>query len=124
MAENITGKRTDYTGVMIGAILVPVILLFIHLGRENLGRSVCVSLAGIMVAIRIRWDLRRHDWFWGIVVTLLALHVPLFFLVQWPHGWIPAIAMLPIALGDCLVFLGAVRLVERFIQRATPPHRR
>ena len=66
-----------------------------------------------MVGIRIRWDLRSRIWFWGVIVLLLALHLPLFLLIQWPHGWVPAVVMLPVALVDCLIFLGIVRLVEK-----------
>lgn len=50
-------KRTDYTGVIIGAILLPVLLLFIHLDKQEMGRSVCIVLGMIMLAIRVRWDL-------------------------------------------------------------------
>ena len=106
-------KATDYTGVIIGIILLPVILLSVHLHQESLGRSVCVCLGALMVGIRIRWDLRSHFWFWGIIVLFFALHVPLFLLIRWPRGWIPAVVMLPVALVDCLIFLGVVRVVER-----------
>ncbi len=123
MAESMAGKRTDYTGVIIGALLLPVILLFIYFGKEDMGRSVSIVLAAVMVAARIRWDLRRRVWFWGIIVAVLALHVPLLLLVRWPHGlngWLPAVGTLPIALADCLIILGAVRFVERFIVKSPP----
>jgi hypothetical protein len=113
MTEHQDKKTTDYTGVIIGAILLPVVLLSIHLKQESLGRSVCICLAALMVAIRVRWDLRHHIWFWGIVVLLLALHAPLFFLIRWPQGWVPAFVMLPIAIVDCVIFLGVVRLIEK-----------
>jgi hypothetical protein len=109
-------KTTDYTGVIIGIILLPVILLSVHLHQESLGRSVCICLGSLMVGIRIRWDLKRHFWFWGIIVLLLALHVPLFLLIRWPHGWVPAVFMLPVALVDCLIFLGIVRIVEKLTE--------
>jgi hypothetical protein len=113
MNENQEKKATDYTGVIIGVILLPVVLLSIHLGQEGLGRSICISLAAPMVAIRIRWDLRSHVWFWGIIVLFFALHIPFFLLIRWPHGWVPAIVMAPIAVVDCLIFLGVVQLVEK-----------
>lgn len=75
-------KNTDYSGLIIGAILLPVIFLFIYLGQENLGRSLCICFAALMVAVRIRWDLRNHFWFWGIIVLFLALHVPLVLLIR------------------------------------------
>ena len=113
MTEKSEKKAPDYTGVIIGAILLPVVILSVYLGQESLGRSVCICLAALMVAIRIRWDLRSHIWFWGTIVLLLALHIPLFLLIRWPHGWVPAVIMLPVAIVDCLVFLGAVQLLER-----------
>jgi hypothetical protein len=115
LTENTEGKRTDYTGVIIGAILLPVLLLFIYLGKQDMGRSVCVCLGMIMVAIRIRWDLRRRFWFWGIILLVFVLHLPLFLLVRWPDGWLPATGLLPIGVADCLIILGAVRFVEKFI---------
>ena len=115
-------KRTDYTGLIILALVAPVYVLFIYLGKEELGRSVAIVLGMTMIAIRVRWDLRRRLWFWAIIVSLLALHVPLLFLFRWPqgyHGWLPAVGTLPIGLADVLIILGAVHLVEKFIAR--PP---
>jgi hypothetical protein len=113
-------QSTDYTGVVIGIILLPVLLLFYYFGKEDMGRAVFLVLGAILFAIRIRWDLRRHFWFWGVIVLVLALHVPLFFIARWPHGWLPAVGWLPIALADCLIILGIVRFVAKFIVR-TPP---
>lgn len=120
MAETAERKHTDYTGVIIGAILLPVLLLFIYLGKEDMGRAVFLSLGAILFAIRIRWGLRKHLWFWGIIVLVLALHVPLFFVARWPHGWLPAVGWLPIAVADCLIILGVLRLVEKFIVKSPP----
>jgi len=119
-SDTLKKKRTDYTGVIIGAILVPVLVLFIHLGKQDMGESVCIVLGMMMLAIRIRWDLRKHLWFWGITVLLLVLHIPLFILVRWPPGWTPAIAMLPIGAADCLIIVGVVRFVEKFIVKSPP----
>jgi hypothetical protein len=116
-------KPTDYTGVIIAGILVPVYLVFYFLGREELGRSVFIVLGMTMLAIRVRWDLRKRIWFWTIVVVLLLLHVPLLVVLRWPrgfHGWLPAIGTLPIGLADLLIILGAVQLVEKFIVTSPP----
>jgi Ca2+/Na+ antiporter len=113
MTDQQEKKATDYTGVIIGIILLPVVLLSIRLHQESLGRSLCISLAALMIAIRVRWDLRHHVWFWGIIVLWLVLHIPLFLLIQWPHGWVPAIVMAPVAVVDCLIFLGVVQLIEK-----------
>jgi hypothetical protein len=119
-SDTLKKKPTDYSGVIIGAILVPVLVLFIHLGKQDMGESVCIVLGMMMLAIRIRWDLRTHLWFWGIVVLLFVLHIPLFILVRWPRGWTPAIAMLPIGVADCLIIVGVVRFVEKFIVKSSP----
>jgi hypothetical protein len=119
------GKNpTDYTGLIIAAILAPVYLVFYLLNKEEMGRSVFIVLGMTMLAIRIRWDLRNRFWFWLVIVFVLALHIPLLFFVRWPegyHGWLPAIGTLPIGLADVLIILGVVGFVEKFIVKSPPP---
>jgi hypothetical protein len=119
--ENAERKPTDYTGVIILAILLPLMLLFSYLGNDNMGKSVAVCVGMILLAIKIRWDLRKHFWFWAVIVSLLALHVPLLFLIQWPHVWLPAIGLLPIGVADCLIIVGVVKFIEKFIVKSPPP---
>jgi uncharacterized membrane protein YkgB len=57
----------------------------------------------------------------GVVAVVLALHTPLFFLIQWPHRWVPGLALLPIGLAAGLILLGVVRLVVKFIVKVPPP---
>jgi hypothetical protein len=118
MTTDTQKKPTDYTGVIIVALLLPVYLVFYFVGREELGRSVSVVLGMVMLAIKVRWDLRKRVWFWAIIVFVLLLHVPLLFVFRWPqgfHGWLPAIGTLPIGLADLLIILGAVQFVEKFM---------
>jgi len=114
-------KPTDYTALVILAILFPVLFFFRQIGKTDMGLNVAVCLGMCLVAIRIRWDLRTQLWFWGVVAFVLALHVPLFFLIQWPHTWVPGLALLPIGLADVLIILGVVRFVEKFIVKSPPP---
>ena len=117
MAEHLEKKPTDYTGLIIAAILVPVLLLFRYFGHEDLGMTVVIALAALMVAIRIRWDLRRQVWFWETIGLVLVLHIPFFYFVRIPPAWFHAVAMLPIVIADCLLTLGVVRVVEKFHER-------
>ena len=119
-SDGVEVKRRDYTVAIIGAILVPVMLLFTYLGKDDIGRSVAICLGVLMLAVRIRWELRKRLWFWGILVLLLLLHVPLFFLINWPDGFFYHKGMLPLGLFDLLAILGAIHLVERFIIRDSP----
>jgi hypothetical protein len=114
-------KPTDYTGLIIGAILLPVFLLFRYFGRVNLALSACVCLGAILIVIRIRWELRKRTWFWATIVLVLLLHVPVILLVPWPHMTVNRITLLPIGFADFLIVLGAVKFVERFIVKYVPP---
>lgn len=116
--ESEEAKGTDYTAVIILAIVAPVFFYFRHLGREDAGFNAAVCLGMCLVAVRIRWDLRNRLWFWGVVAFVLALQVPLIFVIQWPHVWIPGLALLPVGLADVAITLGAVRLVEKVILKS------
>jgi hypothetical protein len=42
---------TDYTGLKIGAILLPVLLLFAYFGKEDMGLAVLIVLAGYCCSV-------------------------------------------------------------------------
>jgi hypothetical protein len=108
-------EPTDYTGLKIGAVLIPVFLLFAFLGKADMGLTVCIVSGMIILAIKIRWNLRKHVWFWATIIFILALHVPLFFIVRWPQGNVPTLAYtLPVGIADFAIILGAVGLAEKF----------
>src|SRR5450759_3950444 len=77
-------RRTDYSGTIIGIILLPVFFFFVSLGKAEMGFTLVLVLGLAMIAIRLRGRLRRHVWFWATIVLILALHVPLLFIVRWP----------------------------------------
>jgi hypothetical protein len=109
-------ELTDYTGLKIGAVLMPILLLFIYLGKADIGLTVFIVLGVMTVAIKIRWNLRKHVWFWVIVVLILALHVPLFFIIRWPQGKVPGLFYgLPFGLIDFLIISGILGSAEKFL---------
>ena len=109
---------TDYTGLKIGAILLPMLLLFIYLGKADMGLAVFIVLGASIVAIKIRWNLRKHIWFWAIIAIILALHVPLVFIVRWPQGSVPTLFYtLPFGLVDFLIISEGLRLAEKLLSK-------
>jgi hypothetical protein len=107
-------EPTDYTGLIFAAVLSPVLLLFIYLGKADLGLTVFIVLGVNLFAIKLQWNLRKHVWFWATILLILALHVPLLFIVRWPHNNIPTIVYsMPIGIADFLVISGAIRLAEK-----------
>jgi hypothetical protein len=117
-------ERTDYTGLKIGAILLPVFFLFVFLGNADMGLTVVIVLGMIIIAIKLRWNLRNHVWFWATIVFILALHVPLCFIVRWPEGKGPTISYtMPFAIADFLIISGALWLAEKVFLKAPSSNR-
>jgi hypothetical protein len=115
-------EPTDYTGLIIAAILAPVLILFLYFGKVDLGLTAFIVLGVIVFAIKIRWNLRKHVWFWVTIILILALHVPLVFIVRWPQGKVPMIAYtMPFGIADFLVILGALGLAERLFSKNASP---
>ena len=109
-------RSPDYTGVAIAAAMLPLLFFFTHIGKDELGLNVSLSLGVNLFAVRLCWDLRQRVWFWCVIVVVLACHIPLVLMIKWPHEWVPAVALLPIGLADLLVTVGAVRLVQKLIK--------
>jgi hypothetical protein len=111
-------QPTDYTGPVIVAMLLPVFVLFVYLGNADLGLTAMIVLGMIMCAVKIRWNLRKYVWFWATIILILALHVPLFFIIRWPQGKVPTIAYtLPLGFADFFIMLGALGLAEKLFSK-------
>ena len=113
------GKQpVDYTGLKIVAMLAPVFFLFVFLGNADMGLTVCIVLGMVILAIKIRWNLRKHVWFWAVIVFVLALHIPLFSMVRWPQGNVPTLFYtMPLGIADFLIISQALRLAERLLSK-------
>lgn len=101
--------------LIIGALTLPVGFIAWHLGGRERALTASLCFAMNLVAIGICWDLRKHIWFWGVMLALLALHIPLIIKLQWPHQWIPGKALVLPGLVDLAITVGIVRFVQNYI---------
>jgi len=112
--------RTDYTGLRILGILAPVFLFFVFLDKAEMGFTVILVLGMVMLAIKLQWGLRKHIWFWATIAFVLALHVPLLFLIRWPGTKTPTIAYsMPFGIADFLIISAAIRLSKRLFLKSS-----
>ncbi|MDR3560861.1 MAG: hypothetical protein P4N59_05405 [Negativicutes bacterium] len=113
-------EPVDYTGLLIGVMVAPVFFLFTFLYNADAGLAACIVLAVILFAIKLRWYLRKHVWFWAIIAVILALHVPLVFMVRWPQGHAPTLFYtMPLGIADFLIIQGAVGLAEKVFAKGS-----
>lgn len=107
-------RSTDWTGPIIVAMLAPLFFLFVYLGKAEMGFTACLVLGMFMIAVRLRWKLRRYAWFWGTIAFILLLHIPFLFLVHWPQSNVPTIVYsLPLGIVDFLLISGAISLAQK-----------
>jgi hypothetical protein len=115
-------QSVDYTGLKIVAIWAPVFFLFAFLGSADMGLTACIVLGMIILAIKIRWNLRKHVWFWATIIFVLALHIPLFWVVRWPQGNLPTLFYtMPLGIADFLIISGALWLAEKLLSKDSSP---
>ena len=109
-------ELSDYAGVKIGAMLIPLFLLFILFGKADVGLTVFIVFGVILVAIKLRWRLRKYIWFWAIIALVAAVHVPLFLLVRWPQGSTPTLFYtMPFGILDFVIISGILSVAEKSI---------
>jgi hypothetical protein len=118
--EQDDGKPTRMTAFYIGVALLPVIFLFDHLGRFELGLNIFLCLSVNVLVVRTRRELKKYVWFWATMAVVLALEWPIVLKVKWPDRWVPAVSLLPIALAAYLFAMGAIKLVEKVMVKAPP----
>jgi hypothetical protein len=110
----------DYTGLKLVVLVAPVFFFFACLGEEDMGLSVSIVLGLILLAIKLRWGLRKHIWFWGAIALVFVLHIPLLIAVRWPQGNFPTLAYtLPVGIVDFLLILGAIDLARKIFPKGS-----
>ena len=106
--------------VIFLAILTPVYFFVRHMWGPDRALTAFLCLAMSMVAVGICWELRERIWFWAVIFSLLALHIPLVAFVQWPRQWVPGIAFTPLGVADVAITIGIVRFVQKSIMKDKP----
>jgi hypothetical protein len=101
------------------AVTAPVFFLVTYLYNADAGLAACIVLGVMIFAIKLRWHLRKHIWFWAIIAVILALHVPLVFMVQWPKNAPTIFYAMPIGIADFLIISGALRLAESLMSNGS-----
>ena len=97
-----------------------LLILFDHFGKLSLARPAMTSAAMVIIAVAMRWKLKRHVWFWITMIVLAALHIPLVLLVPWTTRWVPAFVIIPIGMADLYVMLLIVSMVGKFMGEPEP----
>ena len=112
--------RPGYTVMLvIIAVVAPVFLVFIFLGKENIGLKVVIVLAMAMLAVITRWELHKHFWFWAVVIVTLALQFPLLFMNSWLKMTWGTIRLL--GLAEFLLFFVVIWFADAIAERFFPP---
>ena len=115
-------KRADWSGTVIGALISPVLIVFMCLGKPEVGFNAYIGLGAAAVAVKLRWELRRHAWFWGAALIALGVQVPLVFVVHWPHTKVPTLVYaMPIGLCSYALVAAAIRIAARIFSKDDSP---
>jgi hypothetical protein len=116
--------RLPWWGVLSWTIgCLPILWLLDQSGRFNLALPVLNSIGMLGFLILVKWNLRRHVWFWMTMIVMAALHVPLILYIPWTTRWVPALAIAVIDSVDFCLILAILSVVENFMEGANPAGR-
>jgi hypothetical protein len=65
----------------------------------------------------MKWQLRRHVWFWITMIVFAAIHATLILSVHWTADWVPAIVIIPIGIADLYAMLAILSVVGKLVER-------
>src|SRR5512138_899690 len=102
---------------------MPLILLFYYFGKPALALPTLGSAGIVTMAIAMRWQLRRHVWFWLIICIFAAIHVTLILVVPWTTEWVPAVVITPIGVADLYLMLAILSVARKFAEASKTSER-
>ena len=113
-AERKKQLTTWLWSIAVAALTSPLFFLFNSVGKSGTGRAAWLSAMTILLAMNLRWELRKYLWFWLTMACIVGAHIPLVLLVPWTSRWVPALGQLPIVVADIAVIFGCLHLVENW----------
>jgi hypothetical protein len=69
-------EPVDYTGLKLAALVAPVFVLVTFLYNADAGLAAYIVVGVMVFAIKLRWYLRKHIWFWAIIAVIFAAPRP------------------------------------------------
>ena len=106
-------RRAYYFALKVILCLAPVMALSFSVGRADLGRPACLAIGASALAIRQKWEFHCRMWFWFVVAGVALMHLPLLVYVVFSNRWIPAVLMMPFALADYVIMIGAIQIAAK-----------
>jgi hypothetical protein len=106
-----------WQGFAIALFSGSIFLAFASQGHTGLGRSIMISLATILGAIRIFWPLRNRIWFWFMTATISITHLLAIVYFSWPNVPCPGYIILIIILIDLSIILGMIWTIANVIRK-------
>ena len=114
-----TPSRAWAIGVGI-LCLLPLYLIFSALGNAGRGTAAACFGGAIIIAVRLRWDLRSRIWFWAVVSLMVLLHLAMVLLIPWPNKDYTLAVVLPVGIVDIFAISSLIRaLANRMGEQAT-----
>ncbi len=114
------GGRAGVTfrwGLAALAATFPAYLLYSHFGSPGGGRAAWFALLMLALAVRRRWVLREHVWFWVTVTLICVVEASAIWYIPWTARWLPAALILPFAIADLVAVSFVIDAVGK---RMTP----
>jgi hypothetical protein len=113
-AERKKQLTTWLWSIAVAALTSPLFFLFNSVGKSGTGRAAWLSAMTILLAMNLRWELRKYLWFWLTMACIVGAHIPLVLLVPWTSRWVPAVGLLPIVVADIAIIFGCLHFVEKW----------
>lgn len=110
-------KLTAVAGYLILLCSSPILLVSAIVGKVWLGFGAWICCGLVVLVVRTRWDLRRHLWFWLVIIFAGLLQMPIVLWMPWNDKNLTWITFLPVAALDYVLVYGGIRIVEKMMRR-------
>jgi len=87
--------------------------LFALLSQPGRGVIAGFSFASIVLAARVRWQLRRFYWFWLFLLIAVLLHIAVLEIFNPTFGAQPTIIFAPFAIADFAILMICLFWIEK-----------
>jgi hypothetical protein len=101
-----------------GICLLPIYAIFAVLGEPGKGTAGICFGGAMIVILRLRWGLKSHLWFWGVVSLIALWQVSMVIFIPWPKKNYTLPIVLPVGILDALAMSSLIQWAAKKMEPA------
>jgi EamA domain-containing membrane protein RarD len=121
----VADQKNDRPGILFMMLTLIAAIVASDIAKQHMQSNIAIGVAccliGLIVAAKVRWDLRGRWWFWVALCVGALMQLPLVLFMPWSNRYLTGTSATAFVIPGFLMALGCVFFAEKIFANSTSP---